>query len=202
MFACFIEQDREIKDLFYKKVKEKEEKEKQKRLYKISECFLGWLLEPIADVAYTWRRIAEKEQGSSGENSAGWALHLWLPGNAVGINDLVLEVEPDEFIQIDHLVLNTNGIFVLETKSWDGAFLGTKDCSMPVVIGGMNAVGEIRKIKGENISEEDINLIIEAVKNAKPLDHEEWKKKHSEKKKEVEKDTKLQQVILQMVKCM
>lgn len=43
------------------------------------------------------------------------------------INDLVLEVEPDKFIQIDHFVLNTNGIFVLETKSWDGAFLGTKD---------------------------------------------------------------------------
>ena len=93
-----------------------------------------------------------------------------------------MEVEPDRFMQIDHLVLNTNGIFVLETKSWDGAFLGTKDCSMPVVIGGMNAVGEIRKIKGENISEEDVNLIIEAVKNAKPLDHDEWKKKHSKEK--------------------
>nr|WP_245522872.1 nuclease-related domain-containing protein [Thermoanaerobacter italicus] len=131
--------------------------------------------------------MSEKEQGNSGENSVGWALHLWFPSNAVIVNDLVLEVEPDRFMQIDHLVLNTNGIFVLETKAWDGAFLGTKDCSMPVVIGGMNAVGEIRKIKGENISEEDVNLIIEAVKNAKPLDHEEWKRKHSKRKEEDEK---------------
>jgi hypothetical protein len=249
MLARFVEQDKEIKKLFYQKIKEKEEREKQKHLDKISEGFFGWLLEPIADVAYTWRRISEKEQGSSGENSVGWALHLWLPSNAVVINDLVLEGEPDEFIQIDHLVLNTNGIFVLETKSWDGAFLGTKDkwrmkqgnkwvevqsptnqnerhvklfkkwleenlpdlhervkdhiypivifkrakwvkakdCSMPVVIGGMEAVGEIRKVKGENISEEDINLIIETVKNAKPLDHEEWKRKHSKRKEEDEK---------------
>ncbi|MBP2070720.1 hypothetical protein J2Z80_000218 [Thermoanaerobacterium butyriciformans] len=103
MLARFVEQDKEIKKLFYNKIKGKEEREKQKHLYKISEGFLGWLLEPIADIAYTWRRISEKEQGSSGENSVDWALHLWLPGDAVIVNDLVLEVEPDELIQVDHL---------------------------------------------------------------------------------------------------
>ncbi|MDK2840429.1 MAG: hypothetical protein PWQ83_2021, partial [Thermosipho sp. (in: thermotogales)] len=56
-------------------------------------------------------------------------------------------------------------IVIFKRAKWVKA----KDCSMPVVIGGMEAVGEIRKVKGENISEEDINLIIEAVKNAKPL---------------------------------
>lgn len=244
MFASFVEQDEEIKEIFYQKIKEKIEKEKQKHLDKINESFFGWLLEPIADIAYTWRRDSEKEQGNSGENSVSWALHLWLPSNAVIVNDLVLEPIPDDFIQIDHLVLNSNGIFVLETKSWDGSFLGSKDkwrmrqgnkwvevksptkqnerhvrlfktwleenlpeifkevkeniypivvfkrakwvkaenCNMPVVIGGMDAVGEIKKIKGDNISEEQIDKIVEAIKNAKPLDREEWNKKHSKMK--------------------
>lgn len=244
MFASFVEQDEEIKEIFYQKIKEKMEKEKQKHLDKINEGFFGWLLEPIADIAYTWRRDSEKEQGNSGENSVSWALHLCLPSDAVIVNDLVLEPIPDDFIQIDHLVLNYNGIFVLETKSWDGAFLGSKNkwrmrqgnkwvevksptkqnerhvrlfktwleenlpeifekvkeniypivvfkrakwvkaenCNMPVVIGGMEAVGEIKKIKGNNISEKQINKIIEAIKKAKPLDHEEWNKKHSKGK--------------------
>ncbi|WP_434639550.1 nuclease-related domain-containing protein [Thermoanaerobacterium thermosaccharolyticum] len=244
MFASFVEQDEEVKEIFYQKIKEKMEKEKQKHLDKISEGFFGWLLEPIADIAYTWRRDSEKKQGNSGENSVSWALHFWLPSDALIVNDLVLEPMPDDYIQIDHLVLNSNGIFVLETKSWDGAFLGSKNkwrmrqgnkwvevksptkqnerhvrlfktwleenlpeifekvkeniypivvfkrakwvkaenCNMPVVIGGMEAVGEIKKIKGDNISEEQINKIIEAIKRAKPLDHEEWNKKHSKGK--------------------
>ncbi len=69
-------------------------------------------------------------------------------------------------------------------------------CDMPVVNGGMEAVGEINKIKGENISDSEIDLIIEAVKNVKLLDHEEWKKKHDkEKEKEIEKSKMSYQVV-------
>ncbi|WP_434579180.1 hypothetical protein [Thermoanaerobacterium thermosaccharolyticum] len=57
-----------------------------------------------------------------------------------------------------------------------------ENCNMPVVIGGMEAVGEIKKVKGDNISEKEIDLIIEAIKKAKPLNHEEWNKKHSKEK--------------------
>ncbi|CAK9330551.1 hypothetical protein [Thermoanaerobacter kivui] len=60
----------------------------------------------------------------------------------------------------------------------------------------MEAVGEINKIKGENISDSEIDLIIEAVKNVKLLDHEEWKKKHDkEKEKEIEKSKMSYQVV-------
>lgn len=62
MFASFVEQDKEIKKVFYQKIKEKEEKEKQKHLDKINEGFFGWFLEPFADIAYTWRRASEKNK--------------------------------------------------------------------------------------------------------------------------------------------
>lgn len=43
------------------------------------------------------------------------------------INDAVLEPEPDEFVQIDHVLIGPPGIFLVETKAWEGAFLGYRD---------------------------------------------------------------------------
>ena len=61
--------------------------------------------------------------GNVGEGKASAALRFILPRECVLINDMVLEVEPDEFIQVDHVVVAPSGVFLVETKAWQGAFV-------------------------------------------------------------------------------
>lgn len=42
------------------------------------------------------------------------------------INDLVLEIAPGKTAQIDHVVINQNGIFVIETKNYSGRIYGNE----------------------------------------------------------------------------
>lgn len=41
------------------------------------------------------------------------------------INNLVLETSPEKTAQIDHVVINPNGVFVIETKNYSGRIYGT-----------------------------------------------------------------------------
>ncbi len=41
------------------------------------------------------------------------------------INNLVLETAPGKTSQTDHVVINTNGVFVIETKNYSGRIYGT-----------------------------------------------------------------------------
>ena len=42
------------------------------------------------------------------------------------INDLVLEITPGKTSQVDHVVINPNGIFVIETKNYSGRIYGNE----------------------------------------------------------------------------
>lgn len=42
------------------------------------------------------------------------------------VND-VLEPEPEEFIQVDRVAVGPPGIYLVETKAWEGALMGYKD---------------------------------------------------------------------------
>lgn len=39
----------------------------------------------------------------------------------------MLEPAPDEFIQVDHVLIGPPGIYLIETKAWKGAFSGYRD---------------------------------------------------------------------------
>lgn len=41
------------------------------------------------------------------------------------INNLLLESSPGKTSQIDHVVINPNGVFVIETKNYAGRIYGT-----------------------------------------------------------------------------
>lgn len=43
------------------------------------------------------------------------------------IDDVVLEPAPDDFIQIDHVLIGPPGIYLIETKAWEGAFSRYED---------------------------------------------------------------------------
>lgn len=243
MFAKVVSQNEEIKKVFYEKIKETVEKRRANMNEKIDEelsDWISWLAKPVANVAFSYYRGKEKLQGEEGEESIQRALWLWLPKDNILMNEIVLEVRPDEFIQIDHLVLSPKGLFVIETKAWDGAYLGSKNkwrmkqsgnwvecksptkqnerhvrlfkewlsenfkqydlvkdfifpivafkrakwvkadnCGMPVVNGGLEVIGYMKSIKGENIASDIYEEISDYISVARPINKDEWEMKHA-----------------------
>jgi hypothetical protein len=51
----------------------------------------------------------------------------WLPDSWVVFHNVVVEPQPDDFAQIDLLVVGTAGIFLVETKAWRGSYKGYRD---------------------------------------------------------------------------
>ncbi len=129
MFCKYVEQDREIKNLFKQRIKEKIEREKlllEKRIDEEVPKWISWAIKPIAKAKFSWDQDGKETDGFFGEEAVSNALFLWLKRNSILMDDVILEPEKDEFIQIDHLVISNNGIFILETKNWKGAFLGSR----------------------------------------------------------------------------
>ena len=62
----------------------------------------------------------------------GWLGEFWVklvigktePGTNYVINDCKIRVSEDKTTQIDHIVINTNGVFVIETKNYSGRIYG------------------------------------------------------------------------------
>ena len=67
----------------------------------------GWLGETIIKIAIGKNGYDEKK-------------------NHYVIHDLIIEVAPGKTSQIDHIVINQNGIFVIETKNYSGRIYGTE----------------------------------------------------------------------------
>ncbi|AOT71235.1 nuclease-related domain-containing protein [Geosporobacter ferrireducens] len=106
MPAKIVIQNREIKDLFYRRIVESNDR--------------GQVSQPCQkDLEIQHRK---QIQGFHGKLSVKTALFFYLSSNHILMNDIVLEVNPNDFIQIDHLVLSSKGIFVIETKAWNGEF--------------------------------------------------------------------------------
>lgn len=127
MPARIMKQNNEIKEFFRAKIREKIEQEREKMRERIEgkvPSWIRWAVKPLAEMRFNAVRARDKARGKGGENNA--FLHFWLllPNNWVVVNDAVLEPEPDEFAQIDHVLIGPPGIFLVETKAWEGAFYG------------------------------------------------------------------------------
>ncbi|NPV30223.1 MAG: NERD domain-containing protein [Firmicutes bacterium] len=130
MPARIVKQNREIKELFRAKIREKVERERKEMHERIDEevpSWFRWAVRPLAEWRFNAVRARDKAKGEGGEDNA--FLHFWLllPNSWVVVNDAVVEPEPDEFVQIDHVLIGPPGMFLVETKAWEGAFLGYKD---------------------------------------------------------------------------
>jgi hypothetical protein len=125
-----MRQSKEIKELFYKKIKEKVELEKEVIKGRIEQelpSWASWAVKPLVGLFHDWQNAKNTSKGEDGEFSAFFKLWLLLPKEWIILNDVVLEPEQDEFIQLDHLLIGPPGVFIIETKAWDGAFTGYKD---------------------------------------------------------------------------
>ncbi|MZP30417.1 hypothetical protein GTO91_11905 [Heliobacterium undosum] len=68
-----------------------------------------------------------ENKGDDGESEVARALKKGLPDNWVVMNDVVVEPDPEVFAQNDHIVVGPQGLFVIETKAWEGSYLAHKD---------------------------------------------------------------------------
>lgn len=109
---------------------EKVAREKEKFQQRVSEelpSWLSWATKPLAGIAFDLRHKSDCEKGDTGESKAILGFWTLLPREWILINDVILEPVPEEFIQVDHMLIGPPGIFFIETKAWEGAFQGYKD---------------------------------------------------------------------------
>ena len=128
MFAKVIHQDEKIKKIFYKRIKEKVEREKQNLKDKIDEEYpkiLSWLVKGVAVYNYNAKQVHDESKGSDGEGELRLQMWALLPRDSIILPDFVFEPQKDEFIQIDHTIVNLKGIFLIEVKTWSGSFLAS-----------------------------------------------------------------------------
>lgn len=65
-----------------------------------------------------------ESKGDSGENAVSKILGKTINGEKYIINDLLFETEPGKSCQIDHVLINPHGIWVIETKNYAGKIYG------------------------------------------------------------------------------
>jgi hypothetical protein len=129
MFAKVIKQDEEIKKLFYKKIQEKVDQERQSIKDRIDDKeypkVLSWLVKGFAVHDYNVRQSLDTSKGNVGEDELRRQMWMLLPRDSIILPDFVFEPKKDEFIQIDHTIINLKGIFLIEVKTWSGSFLAS-----------------------------------------------------------------------------
>ena len=89
--------------------------------------FISWAVKPLAGLAFDMKRNSDNSKGERGESKVSLNLRLALSKDWILMNDVTIEPEPEVFAQTDHIVIGPPGMFVIETKAWDGAFTGYKD---------------------------------------------------------------------------
>ncbi|OLZ11998.1 nuclease-related domain-containing protein [Sulfobacillus thermosulfidooxidans] len=125
-------QSHELKAKFLQRIQDKMDSKEQNikdRITTQTPQFLHWVLKPLAIGMVRRKQQRDSHRGAHGEFSVGLWLQARLPKTWVIINDVVLEYQTDEYAQIDHIVMGPPGIFLIETKAWDGAILLKKDQS-------------------------------------------------------------------------
>lgn len=117
------------KERFRQLIQAKVEREKASLVARADEelpSWISWALKPVISTVFDVERVRHNLKGKAGEVGTLLNVRLALPSTWVMINDLVLEPMPDEFIQLDHLVIGPPGIFLVETKAWEGTFLAAQ----------------------------------------------------------------------------
>jgi hypothetical protein len=126
MFATYWSQDLEVQNAFREAIHRKVELERQAMNQRVDDNLprlLAWIAKPIVNMDFRATRAKWNAQGAEGEGTVSGALSWWLSKTYNVFDDVVLEVHPGEFIQLDHIVICPAGVFVLETKTWSGSII-------------------------------------------------------------------------------
>jgi len=126
MFATYWSQDLEVQKAFREAIRRKVELERLAMNQRVDDNLprlLAWIAKPIVNMDFRATRNKWNAQGAGGEGTVSGALSWWLSKTYNIFDDVVLEVRPGEFIQLDHIVICPAGVFVLETKTWSGSII-------------------------------------------------------------------------------
>jgi hypothetical protein len=126
VFATYWSQDLEVKRAFREAIRRKVELERQAMNQRVDDNLprlLAWIAKPLVNMDFRATRAKWNAQGAGGEGTVSDALSFWLSTAYNVFDDVVLEVRPGEFIQLDHIVICPAGVFVLETKTWRGSII-------------------------------------------------------------------------------
>jgi|GEM_PF-390304 len=88
---------------------------------------LGWLLRPLHGIAFDVQERRKQQRGEHGEHAVLSTLLRWLADSWCIFHNVVVEPQPDEFAQIDLLLVGPAGVFLIETKAWRGSYKGYRD---------------------------------------------------------------------------
>lgn len=72
-----------------------------------------------------WRYRTPETKGKAGEQYVTVVIGSTIPNEQYVFNDYVLKIK-DDTTQIDHIVVNKRGVFVIETKNYAGRIYGTE----------------------------------------------------------------------------
>lgn len=128
--AKVYRQSGEYKAEFSKRIQEKQVMQEHRVRQRVEDAvpqWAGWLLKPLATGMVRARQHRATQRGAGGEFSVG--VHMWarLPKEWTVINDVVLEYQPGDYTQLDHVAIGPSGIFLIETKAWTSAVLLKND---------------------------------------------------------------------------
>ncbi|MCX6064090.1 MAG: nuclease-related domain-containing protein [Caldiserica bacterium] len=126
MFATYWSQDLEVKQALREAIRRKVELERLAMNQRVDDNLprlLAWIAKPLVNMDFRATRAKWNAQGAGGEGTVSDALSLWLSKSYNVFDGVVLEVHSGEFIQLDHIVICTTGVFVLETKTWSGSII-------------------------------------------------------------------------------
>ncbi|NMP25036.1 nuclease-related domain-containing protein [Sulfobacillus harzensis] len=129
MARVFTQSD-DQKSAFLKRIEEKETAKVQQvreRVDAETPKILHWAFKPLATAMARTKQRHDSQQGARGEFAVSLRLWARLPKSWAIISDVVLEYKPGEYAQIDHIAIGPGGIFLIETKAWDGAVLLKND---------------------------------------------------------------------------
>jgi len=134
VFATYWSQDQEVQKAFREAIRRKVELERLAMNQRVDDNLprlLAWIAKPIVNREFRATRTKWNEQGAEGEGAVSGALSWWLSKTYNFFDDVVLEVRPGEFIQLDHIVICPAGVFILETKTWSGSVIcNRRGCRM------------------------------------------------------------------------
>ncbi|NTU80471.1 MAG: hypothetical protein HGA45_14010 [Chloroflexales bacterium] len=117
-----------VQEAFAARIREKVQGRREEAQDKADDIpLLGWLIRPLTGLAFDIREDRNTGRGERGENQVLKTVLRWLPESWCVFHNVVVEPQPDEFAQIDLLLVSTAGVFLVETKAWRGSYKGYRD---------------------------------------------------------------------------
>ena len=91
--------------------------------------FLGYILIAVVALLGTlyFFLISAKGKGTTGELEVQGVIGKTIIGEQYVINDLILNLGEKKTCQIDHILINSSGVYVIETKNYSGTIYGDEN---------------------------------------------------------------------------